>query len=92
MSIRAVGRNCRSSSAGRACLGEDNEMTKGKCDFYGCENPLAPDQPQTGMKFCIEHDAQFERVAKREPFDSGALLEFWLDAHGGVESMIGGGT
>lgn len=65
------------------------------CNYYGCDRPLAPDQPKTGMKFCAEHDAQFAEIAKREPFDPAALLKFWINAQGGpkkaAERMIRGG-
>lgn len=55
----------------------------GHCDYYGCGKPLAPDQPKTGMKFCAEHDAEFERIAKSENIP--ALLRFWIDAQGGAK-------
>ncbi len=55
------------------------------CDFFGCDQPLAPDQPKTGMKFCVEHDRQFEEIAKEEPFSPRRLLRFWIDAQGGTE-------
>lgn len=53
------------------------------CDYYGCDEPLASDQPETGMKFCVKHDAEFECVIKKE--NALALLKFWIEAQGGAE-------
>jgi hypothetical protein len=58
-----------------------------KCDYFGCDKPLAPDQAETGMKFCIEHDAEFSAIAMAEPFDPAALLRFWVRARGGAKRM-----
>jgi hypothetical protein len=55
------------------------------CDYYGCNKPLAPDQPRTGMKFCAEHDAEFAIIARQEPFSPTALLKFWIEAQGGAK-------
>jgi hypothetical protein len=56
--------------------------------------PLAPDQPKTGMKFCVMHDAEFERIVKSDNF-AGPLLAFWVRAQGGAEKaaerMLKGG-
>jgi hypothetical protein len=57
------------------------------CDYAYCNKPLAPDQAETGMKFCIEHDARFTAIAKdiEAGGDPMQLLAFWIEAQGGAE-------
>lgn len=58
--------------------------TRGEhCDYYGCDKPLAPDQPETGMRFCAEHDAEFAQLAREGK--PGPILRFWVKAQGGAE-------
>lgn len=56
------------------------------CDYYGCHKPLAPDQAETGMKFCVEHDVRFTEIAKRIEAggDAMELFAFWIEAQGGA--------
>lgn len=57
------------------------------CDYFGCGKPLAPDQPETGMKFCAEHDAQLTAIAQEIAAGGnvGKLFKFWIDAQGGPQ-------
>jgi hypothetical protein len=57
------------------------------CDYYGCDEPLASDQPETGLKFCVKHDAEVTAImqAIADGGSVGPLFKFWIDAQGGPE-------
>jgi hypothetical protein len=60
---------------------------EGYCEYAGCAEPLEGEQPKTGIKLCAKHDAEFTAIARREPFNPGALIKFWIDARGGPQVL-----
>lgn len=58
------------------------------CDFYGCTNPIAPDEKQfeTGMRFCEKHQTQVSGLIKE--MNIKGLLSFWVKASGGTARMV----
>jgi hypothetical protein len=58
-----------------------------QCDYFGCDKPQAPNQADAGMRFCTEHDSEFTAIAKAEPFDPKAMMQFWVQANGGAERL-----
>jgi hypothetical protein len=61
------------------------------CDYFECGQPLAPDQPKTGMQFCQAHDDELTKLI--QDGKPGALMKFWIATQGGskraAERMMG---
>jgi len=66
-------------------------MSEGRlnvCDYWGCDNPIAPNEKniQTGMRFCESHQSEIEKL-----FETGnvmGVLSFWVKASGGAKKMV----
>ena len=57
------------------------------CDYFECDEPLAPNQPKTGMKFCQVHEDEFNKLVENE--DIPGMLRFHVRSLGGARRAAG---
>lgn len=53
-----------------------------KCEYVGCTKDVVEPIIIDAMNFCEEHDKEFTAIVRAEPFDPGALLNFWVKCNG----------